>query len=293
MKVIIAYDGSTYADAAIDDLPRAGLQRDSSVLVMTVADSSASISAVSEFDLISAASRRVDSALAQTKSHQAREFKDVGRKSMMAAQRLREQFPEWKIRSEVLLGNPVDELLRKTETWNADLIICGSQGRSAIGRFFLGSVSRSVAERSTSSVRIVRRGTDKTNNAPIEVILGAKDPTEAEKLVKAVGRRVWPADTRVRLVAIDDGVSVGRVSAFYSDGKAIYQSIVEPLKDILVNISVQIESGNPKAVLLAAAEERQADAIFVVGGSSPNNDGLDETAAGLATGAKCTTEFVR
>jgi hypothetical protein len=38
MKVLIAYDGSGYADAALDDLRRAGLPGDAEALVVSVAD---------------------------------------------------------------------------------------------------------------------------------------------------------------------------------------------------------------------------------------------------------------
>ena len=68
---------------------------------------------------------------------------------------------------------PAAELLRLVREWNADLIIVGSQGRSVIGRLFLGSVSKSVAEDATSSVRIVRGGFEKDSSERIEVVLGA------------------------------------------------------------------------------------------------------------------------
>src|SRR5438552_13397695 len=38
MKIVIGYDGSTFADAAIDDLARAGLPGNTEALVLTVAD---------------------------------------------------------------------------------------------------------------------------------------------------------------------------------------------------------------------------------------------------------------
>ena len=38
MKFLIAYDGSIYADAAVEDLLRAGLPREAEALVISVAD---------------------------------------------------------------------------------------------------------------------------------------------------------------------------------------------------------------------------------------------------------------
>jgi nucleotide-binding universal stress UspA family protein len=293
MKLIIAHDGSTYADAAIDDLPRAGFPRDSDVLVASVADFSAGKPALSEFDLVSAASRRVDAVLAQARQHDARVLKETGAMASKVVSRIRRQFPEWNVDSEVLRGMPAAELLRKVDEWKADLIMGGSQGRSAIGRFFLGSVSKSVAEEAASSVRVVRRGFEKAADEPIEILLGAKDPAEAERIVEAVGRRVWPADTRVRLVAVDDGVSAGGIAAFYPDEESIYESAAKGLSAVGLRVSVQIERGDPKAILLEAANTWRADAIFVVDGIPDNRSGLDDTASGLITTAKCTVEIVR
>jgi nucleotide-binding universal stress UspA family protein len=38
MRILIAYDDSDYAKAAIDDLQRAGLPRDATALVISVVD---------------------------------------------------------------------------------------------------------------------------------------------------------------------------------------------------------------------------------------------------------------
>ena len=135
MKVIIAYDGSSFADAAIDDLPRAGFPRDSELLVVSVADPSVSGPVVSEYDLISAATSRIESVLENARDHESQVVDEARNMASRVANELESRFPDWKIGSEVLLGNPADELLRKVEEWDADLIMGGSQGRSAIGRF--------------------------------------------------------------------------------------------------------------------------------------------------------------
>ena len=292
MKVIIAYDGSTYADAAIDDLARAGFPPDSEVLVVSVADFSSGGPAVSEFDLISAASRRIDTVLARARNHEAQVLRETRRMASEVEHRVSRQFPDWNVRSEVVRGMPSDELLRLVDSWNADLIMGGSQGRSAIGRFFLGSVSKSVAEEAPSSVRVVRSGFEKPDGAPLQIILGAKTPSEAERLIEAVRSRVWPPDTRFHLIGVDDGVLPERVSASYSDGKTIYETVGEGLTKAGLDASVQLESGDPKTVLLGAADTLRADAIFVVAGDAETGK-LDATASGLVTNAKCTVEIVR
>jgi nucleotide-binding universal stress UspA family protein len=293
MRVIIAYDGSSDADAAIAELSRAGLPRDSEVLVVSVADFSVATPTLSEFDLVSAASTRMEAVLTRVRQRKARLLKETRAMVSEVVHRLRPQFPDWTVNSEVMRGTPAEELLRKVREWNADLIMGGSQGRSAIGRFFLGSVSKSVAERADCSVRVVRHRNDKADTEPSEIILAAKSPVDAERIVEAVSQRVWRGDTRMRLVAVDDGFSRGRVSAFYSDGKSIYESIAQRLAASGAQVSVQLENGDPKAVLLGAADIWKADAIFIVAQSGDNATGLDEAASGLITTAKCTVEIVR
>ena len=53
-------------------------------------------------------------------------------------------------------GKPVNAILATALNRKADLIVTGAQGFGAMSRFFLGSVSYGVAQRSTCSVLIVR-----------------------------------------------------------------------------------------------------------------------------------------
>ncbi len=290
MRVIIAYDGSTFADAAIDDLPRAGFPHDTEVLVASVADFSAGGPVVSEFDLISAASRRIDTAVDQARQHEAHVLEEAQAMASKIVRRIQEEFPGWNVSPEILRGDPAEELLRKVSQWKADLIMGGSHGRSTIGRFFLGSVSKSVAEEAASSVRVVRHGHEKSGGGPVEIILGAKHPAEAERIAEAVGRRVWPTGTRIRMVVMDDDALAGSVPTTCPDGRSIYESAADQLSNVCLKVSLQITGGDPKEVLLEAADAWRADAIFVAAGRSR---GLDETASGLVTGAKCTVEIVR
>ena len=53
-------------------------------------------------------------------------------------------------------GNPGREIVRCAEEWQADLIVLGSHGRSAISRAFLGSTAESVVRHSRIPVLTVR-----------------------------------------------------------------------------------------------------------------------------------------
>ena len=54
------------------------------------------------------------------------------------------------------IGNPADEILKIAESHEADLIVTGAKGLSAVGRFLLGSVSTRVVQHASCSVLVVR-----------------------------------------------------------------------------------------------------------------------------------------
>ena len=53
-------------------------------------------------------------------------------------------------------GSPRSVILDEAKEWNADLIVVGSHGYGAWGRFLLGSVSQSVVSHAKCSVEVVR-----------------------------------------------------------------------------------------------------------------------------------------
>lgn len=73
MRVLVAYDGSDCADAALTDLQRAGLPREVEALVFTVGEAFLPPPPVLSYEAVAvaAASRRVSSALAQSRTQAA------------------------------------------------------------------------------------------------------------------------------------------------------------------------------------------------------------------------------
>jgi nucleotide-binding universal stress UspA family protein len=56
----------------------------------------------------------------------------------------------------VVEGYPADKICETGETGNYDVIILGSKGRSAIGRFLIGSISDRVVHHATCGVFVVK-----------------------------------------------------------------------------------------------------------------------------------------
>jgi nucleotide-binding universal stress UspA family protein len=65
-------------------------------------------------------------------------------------------------RTELLVGNAVDEIVAYADTVDADLIVVGSRGHGAIATALLGSVSHGILDEAMRPVLIVRR--DKTHS---------------------------------------------------------------------------------------------------------------------------------
>ncbi len=312
MKVMIAYDGSTYADAALDDLRRAGLPREAEALIASVSDVLVSTySPVAEFAGTALTSRRVTSTIAAAKEQAARLLAEARGFAAQARRRVLSYFPGWEVRTEVLEGSPSRELLRKAERWQPDLVVVGSQGRSALGRFFLGSVSKALATNARCSVRVGRRGVEKDDGAPRRLIVGVDGSPGAARAVRAVGMRAWPAGAEVRLVVVDDGsgptrlddiqprleeLATGRDEGPPVNARLMAEGARVVLLDGGLSASVEIREGNPRRVLVDEAREWAADSIFVGTHGLEHLDqrsGLGGVSAALVTDATCSVEVVR
>lgn len=294
MKILIAYDGSGCADHAIDDLLRAGLPPTGAALVVSVADVSKTASEdVSEIGIggkfISA--HLLEATLARAQKETTRVLEETRKLALEGGRRFSKLFPGWQVKSQTAAGDPAAELLLLARERKPDLIVLGSHGRGAIGRFFLGSVSKKVAAEAACSIRITRRRTEKAADAPTKIIIGASSLTDVEQIIRTVESRVWTIGTQARLIKADDGVSAGRVSAVYPYAAAMFEQCAETLSAAGVKVSISIKSGNLKSVLFEEeAEEWQADSIFVVAG---DESGLNQTATSLVTDARCSVEIVR
>jgi nucleotide-binding universal stress UspA family protein len=296
MKIMIAYDGSGYADTAIDDLRLAGLPEKGEAVVISIADvSKTSIATSCEIGVLGrfVSSALLEETIALTHREKANARNKAINLAIRGGKRVLSNLPGWRVRNQIGVGNPAEELLKKADEFNPDLIVVGSHGRSAIGRFFLGSVSQEVAEKTNCSVRVVRQSLKEEPNQPNKVIIGASSLPDAEEVTRAVRTRRWTEETEIRLVVADDGISAGRVSAVYPYAKAIFEQSIEELGATGAKVSVDIKSGVTETILLTEAANWKADSIFVANERESEEKGLGSLAANLITSAKCTVELVR
>jgi nucleotide-binding universal stress UspA family protein len=315
MKVLVAYDGSDCADAALADLQRAGLPREVEASVFTVGVVFLPPPPVSSYEVVAEAltSRGVTSAIAQSQAQAAKALEVARAVADSGRDLLRSAFPHWEVRAEIVAGTPAWAIIEMAEHWPADLVVVGSHGRSALGRLLLGSVSKKVATEARNSVRVARCLKDKVIvEAPIRLLLCFDGSPSARAAVRAVARRTWPAGSTARVVAVAEfppatpigGLMPAAASAINvspEDGIRKLREEVEAAGEDLgavagLHVSCEVMRGDPKLVLAQEAEKMQADCIFVGSrglGSPIERFILGSVSAALINNAPCSVEVAR
>lgn len=314
MKILIGYDGSASSDAVFEDLKRAGLPSDTEAVVASVGDHLMGSPSVNDAVVDAVTSRRAAVGLKRAQTHAETVIEEAERFAAEGKKRLQELFPSWKISSEVFIGTPAWVLIDVAEKLNADLIVVGSQGRSAIGRLLLGSVSKQIATHARCSVRVVRpaerSGTDDPSPSP-RILVGVDGSPFAEQAIFSIGQRVWPEGTEIRLAAIDSVTPPALIAARLPQAAAMINSYrqtsktrvnamldwaTEELGHVGLKTSVLRENGDPKTILLEEAQRWKADSI-VVGTrdftSAFQRIRLGSVSTAVVTNAHCSVEIVR
>ena len=148
MKIVLAIDGSTCSERAVDEVAGRPWPADSQVRILTVMELHAPLT--SELWVPSAEYlREVETA----------ERAEAEKRLLEAAAKLREGkgSSALHISTDVLTGSPRRVIVEEAEKWGADLIVVGSHGYRSWERMLLGSVSQAIAMHAECSVEIVRK----------------------------------------------------------------------------------------------------------------------------------------
>lgn len=311
MKILIGYDGSECADAALDDLTQAGLPPAGEVHILSVAEVWLPPPPPSSYEIIEGARNATSPAELQ------RDFAKRGaaaKTELALAERARDRvqsrFPNWKVTADSSCGSAAWELVAKADEWKPDLIVVGSHGRTALGRFVLGSVSQRVLTEAKCSVRIAR-GRVEEPDSPVRIIVGTDGSPASDEALRVVAARKWPAQSEVKVILVDDPLApefLGKIippleKALEEDRteeRAWVEKISAHSVDILraseIKVTCAVREGDPKRELCKAAEEWGASSIFV--GSAGFSNRLERfvlgsVSAAVAARAHCSVEVVR
>jgi nucleotide-binding universal stress UspA family protein len=311
MKILIAYDGSECAEAALDDLKRAGLPARADAHILSVAEVWLPPPPPSSYEILERAKEvKVPADLKRVYARGSAAAKEAQVSAERARERVKTNFPDWDVSADSACGSPAWELVFKADQWKPDLIVVGSHGRTALGRFVLGSVSQRVLTEARCSVRIAR-GRVEEPDSPVRMIVGIDGSPGSEEAVRAVAARTWPPNSEVKLIIVDDPLIPAYVGdlipplarTIEEDNKeelAWAEKIAAQSAALLQGAEIKVtrvrRHGDPKHELPKAAEEWGADCIFV--GSAGFSNRLERfvlgsVSAAVAARAHCSVEVVR
>lgn len=311
MKLLIAYDGSDCADAALDDSTHAGLPNRGEALVVTVAEAWLPPPPPSSHEIVEmAAVAKGPMGLERKYMASSQAVKDAEVMAAKAAARFQANFPNWKVKHEATWGSANWELFSRAEEWKADLIIVGSHGRSALGRLFLGSISQWLLNEARCSVRVARGKLDEPD-FPVRLIVALDGSKNADAALHEVASRNWPDKSEARVVVVDQLLETTLVGSLIppvrhsveesnqeetKHSRKLADASVEILRAKGLRAEPWILRGDPKHALVYAAEEWRADCIFV-GATGLSNKlermMLGSVAGAVAARAHCSVEVVR
>lgn len=309
MRVLIAYDGSKSAEAAIDDLVVAGLPSTGSAMVVSVAEvwlpPADSIDDTSE-----ESSAYIESIIREHREKGERMLASASILAKHAATRVQAALRDWNVTSEATFGSPAWAILEAAESFNADLVIVGAQGHSVVSSFLLGSTSQTVLTEAKCSVRVAR-GKNELEPGLGRILIGFDGSKGASAAVAAVASRTWMRGTEVRLLTATEPSTPSSIGRFvtpirkaFAETETIDEKWIAELADIAlaklrnkrVDAQLHLCPGNPKDVLVHEAQVWGADAIFVganaMGGRLARML-LGSTASAVAARAHCSVEVVR
>jgi nucleotide-binding universal stress UspA family protein len=286
MKVLVAYDGSECADAALDDLRRAGLPSDAEIKVLSVVENW--LPPPSALEIIEHVDRE-------------KEYLALARRGGI---RLVSMEPGWDVKPESGAGSPATVLIEKADEWGADLIVVGSHGHTALGRFFFGSVSQKVLHEARRSVRVAR-GRIEEPGTPVRLIIGVDGSKGAESAIEAVAARKWPAGSEARIVnatwpttQITPKGAVGPIITWIAEEKARVKKLIDEaagkLRAAALKTDVVVKEEDPKRLLIAEAENWGGDCIFVGARGMGRFERflLGSVSSAVAARAHCSVEVV-
>lgn len=144
MKILIAYDGSPPAEAALDETLARPWPEGSEVRLVTVVERPLT-PPPPDGAVYGPLVERMRSALRE----------EAYQRIQKALQKF-DARPDLESGYEIRDGNPKQGLLASIKEWEPDLVMAGSHGRAGLARLFLGSVSHTLVTHAPCSVEVVK-----------------------------------------------------------------------------------------------------------------------------------------
>ncbi len=140
-------------------------------------------------------------------------------------------------------GNPGETIVEQAREIDADLVVLGARGHSAVDRMLLGSTSDFVATHADRSVLVVRpTGLRKEPDRPLYVALGYDDSGPSQAAIEQFSEFSWGEQTNLYVIAV-----VSYVSAFLNEVLIDSDQAKEAAEESLRLAVEQLREVAPKA----------------------------------------------
>jgi nucleotide-binding universal stress UspA family protein len=286
MKILISYDGSDHAKAALKDLVKAGLPVEAQAVVMSMPKLSLGEGVKIERD-----------GGTDTPACSAEEIEEVAAMAKQASDIIRENFPAWDVRVDLAIGSAVRVFAKKASQWHPNLIVLGLEDGAESGRHYFGDGSRRIAIEAKCSVRVARGINVETGEAP-RVLLCVDGSPYTEAAVYAVASRDWPKGTEVRILTVVNPFDYS-IPEFLNKAieraKCLHRIIANELDRTPAFTSSVVLEGEAAEVILQVADEWRPDSIFIAphGGNRFSRFLPGGVSGTVVARAKCAVELAR
>jgi nucleotide-binding universal stress UspA family protein len=209
----------------------------------------------------------------------------------------------------ILEGYPQTAIVDFAKDQNADFVMLGSHGHTALSRFLVGSVARSVLQHAHCSVEIVRARAADSATRPMKILLAVDGSPHSMAAAQSVARRNWPEMSEVRVISVVDP-GVPAMDHWYWSGEVAMQlrdsalrlgeTAVEAAQKILAGCGLRTDGnvltgGGAKWRVLDDAKDWGADLIVV---GSHGRRGVKRLLLGsvsesVALHAECSVDVIR
>ena len=306
-RILIAYDGSGYSHAILNELESSGLPHTAEVLIISVSEVWLPVKhqeseALPDRDLIEYFRKHLEQF--EKNLAEARAIVNLAREDLLKF------FPDWSIQVKIVSGSPAREILLKAGKFKPDLIVVGERGLSSDQDVGLGSTSQTVLAEAKCPVRI-SRFKPPADRLRLKILIGFDGSPGSMIAIKWAVSRAWQTKPEIRLVTVTDpftllkpgrvlqpiqGMSEGKIEGEQKWVQNLAVNALQLLRGAGLSATLHIYSGNPRMVLIGEATKWDADAVFIGATSGENRPEfypLGCVASAIANRATCSVEVVR
>lgn len=172
-------------------------------------------------------------------------------------------------RTDVVQGDPASTIVDYAETYDHDLIVLPTHGRTGLSRYLLGSVTEKIVRLSAVPVLTARIEPDEQLGFPYEEMLLPTDGSPSARAAATHGLSLAESlDARVHVVGVTDTESLGpdlRSSA----GSALETVARNAVDDVAASASertvveTHVRHGDPATEIIDFVEEHGVDSVVM------------------------------